>query len=76
MKAIAEKEYERRLSAFVADEKAKLPPERVPQGFFGNWGFHAHCRKMFDKRLAEDGIEVIRVVRPVDWPPQTGRIPR
>lgn len=58
MKAITEKEYRQRLSAFVADEKSKLPSERGPQGFFGNWGLHAHCQQMFDKRLASDGIEV------------------
>ena len=73
METITEKEYRQRLSAFVADAKAKLPLENRPQGFFGNWGFHAQCQKLFDRSLAQDGIEVIRPV--VQRPPQTGKIP-
>lgn len=49
-------EYERRLAAFVAEEKAKLAEK--PVGFFGNWAFHAAKRREFDKRLKRAGVRV------------------
>lgn len=73
MKTITTKEYRQRLSAFVAEEKGTLPPEKRPQGFFGNWGFYAKCRKRFDRNLAREGIEVEKTI--VEWPEQTGKIP-
>jgi len=73
MNAITEKEYHQRLSVFVAEEKAKLPPENRPQGLFGNWGFHARCQKKFDRNLAREGVEIDKAI--VEWPSQTGRIP-
>lgn len=72
METITEEEYRRRLSTFVAEQKVALT-KNIPSGFFGNWGFYVKCQKVFDKKLATDGIEVIQPV--VVRPPQTGKVP-
>jgi hypothetical protein len=72
METISVEEYRRRLSIFVADQKAALT-KNIPSGFFGNWGFYVKCQKSFDGLLAREGIEVIQPV--VVRPPQTGKIP-
>lgn len=72
METITQEEYRRRLSVFVADQKAALT-KSIPSGFFGNWGFYVKFQKVFDDNLARDGIEVIRPV--VARVPQAGKIP-
>lgn len=72
MQAVTDEEYRRRLSTFVADQKAALT-KNIPSGFFGNWGFYVKCQKVFDDNLAGDGMEAIRPV--VVRIPQTGKIP-
>ncbi|MCX5580972.1 hypothetical protein [Kaistia terrae] len=72
METITQEEYRRRLSVFVADQKAALT-KNIPSGFFGNWAFYVKCQKSFDELLARDGIEVIQAVAVKT--PQTGKIP-
>lgn len=72
METVTQEEYRRRLSIFVANQKAALT-KNIPSGFFSNWGFHVKCQKVFDENLAREGIEVICPV--VLKVPQTGKIP-